>query len=461
MRAVGLPKFGLGYANTVLEHSLTSADDVPNASGAAIGADVTFDAVKGCKSLNLGAYTDGRIFYDGPYSANPAAAWTKRDAEFSANHGITIAFEVERAVFDGGVDAIAGTGGVSPLQFRAGTNSGFFVFGRSGTAGNATYETTLSTTHPGITSQSAYCSRYANDKDFVPIVISLRRSLMDVYVDGYRAQSMAATVNANSFDDMYLIGRQYVSNSTPVGFPFWMRNFMVLDTPVALAVNPTYNNLTVAGDSVAAQGDYYIGAPSYNSAHPGSNADAGMCPLIERLLSRTGIYTSIIKNSARTGTRTYFNGTATGLIDQIDGTNAGTVYDAKNTGGKILIIHCGLNDVLSETTSTANIKSAMKTVLETALEGRYEQVYLCNVYDAQGAQGVSNSASVIAARTIDINSAYKELANGMQNVFLVDINAAMGSQNAAYFRSDLIHPTEQGQAIITREIFSEMMNHRT
>ena len=459
----GFPEFGADDPDVIISETLTSATDVPNDTGADIGSLVEFDSEKGARSTATDNtdQPNSQIYYDGPYSSNPATAWTRYDADIRAQMGVTFQFEVHKDVIEDINNFDQGTAGVAPIQIRGatGAGTGLLQFRKGGVSGNTTYEATIRTDYTGVTNVSSFHSKWANDKEFIPITLSFRHHKIDVFLDGMLANQWAVDNSAflaDGFDDLYIVGRQFGSGSSIAGFPYWMRNFQVVRRPIVLPLSQ-WDRPVFMGDSVVQQGAYYTGSPRFDAAQPGSNADAGMVPMLERLMHRRGLFTSRIDDAGRTGTRIDSTFTAgLRLIDEVTG--SGGAFDALKYNPRVAVIFCGLNDAASSTTATANLKTDYRAVIEELLDNGVQHIVACTIYDANGNTTASNSASVITTRTNEINTFITDLANNYSRVHLADVWTAFGgaTQNASLFRSDLLHPVEQGQATIGRTVFATL-----
>ena len=458
---IGLPTYESVEDDPTLlcRASFTSATNILNAAGAAVGAGISFDSSLGAKST--GDLTS-RIFYDGPHPG--AGAWDTDHTELATNQAFTFGFEVHRSVFEDGVNALAGTGTSSPLMFRGASNIGAIMFGRGAFVDPVTYNAVVQTNHPGATSVTQYCSRYANDKEMVPILLEFKKKEINCFVDGYHLARWARTAWVTTdYDDMYIVGRQFSSNSTPEGFPFYFRNFFAIRRRLVRPIDDKIDRLTILGDSFVAQGDYYNpGAIRVNTSHAGSNVDAGVTPLLERLAAREGFFTTDIHNSGRTGARINFVAGGADIMEQVNGSPSQTYFDALSSNGRIAVVVCGLNDALGETTTVEQIRTDLNTFLDAVVTGGFEQIVLCTVPDVSGATSVYGVYSVSAAlaRIQAINTMYAEEASARNNVHLVDLYTGWGPYDAANFRSDLLHPTEYLQSQMARLIWPKVKDAR-
>ncbi len=465
-RRTGFPVFGQSDPLMLLQHSLTSATDIPNAAGAAIGSAVEFDPIRGCRTNipvpSVPNYTSDfanyRIVYDGTVDAT---AWHPDRNTIGEVVGLTIAYVVERAVFECAQDAyIFNPARTIPLigQWRGATSSKRGMT-RIGPSAAGLYDAALRCDHEGSTAQSSFHSQYANDKDFVPIVVSIRRNYIDHYVDGMHAnRATISQWDADEYRDLYLKGANFndAGNEAPAGCPFWIRNLTIINRPVILVADPRHDRLTFAGDSVVGQGDYDTGGPRYDAAHKGNRYDAGMTPMVERLMHRDGFYTTDLHNSGRTGAAISATPVSApySLISQFDGTES-VEYDARTSGGKILVIHCGLNDVTLESGSIPQTLTDYEAVIAAAKAEGFTDIVACNVYGCRDATGVNNSPAVIESRTTELNAGILSIANATGGVHHCDIYAAMGGVPASPYldSADEYHANAEGHSRIGRAIY--------
>jgi lysophospholipase L1-like esterase len=454
----GFPKYGdIDDADElILANTLTSATDIPNAANANIGSNIEFDSVNGMRAVQTGADATQRILYDGPYPA--AGAWSARDVELATNRGFTIQFEVHRDAFDIGATGLAGTGTISPLHFRAASNVGLSRFGRGGVSGDTTYETSMGTNHPGFTSATGYCSQWANDKEIVPVFLCVKRGKCNVYVDGYHAVSWPATAwLTTDFNDLRLGGVESTSNSTPPGFPYWIRNLQIMNRRLSLPVHRVLDRLTGMGDSLVSQGDYHIGSPRYNASHPGTNADAGHTPMLERLMAREGYFTSDIHNTGEVGARLSFVSGGKDILSQLNGTPTNVHTDARTSRGKHCYVIVGTNDAASQTTTIdTTVRASLNTFLDLCDTEGFEHIHLCNVPDCSGWVSATNSPAVTLARLLELNAMYAEEAALRDNVHVVDLYSELGAYGTYAIRSDGLHWSEETHARVARLIWASI-----
>jgi lysophospholipase L1-like esterase len=455
----GFPKFGDVHERIILSKSLTSENDIPNPDGAVINADVEITSA-GVRSISTVA-ADSQIYYNGPHSSLPATAWSNYDTKLATTLGFTTQFEVHKDMLE---TFAVGAGLFAPYSFRGAANTGDIEFSNPD-ADQEVHDVKMSTdfnNDANYTGSTIYLNQYANDKEYFPVTVVYRRDWIDVYTDGYHAARWASNgvaVPSTVLDDLYLCGSQY-GNGGIVGFPWWMKNFIVLDQPLYFS-KWQWDNLVIMGDSWAAQGKYYTNSPRFDGS-AGGYADAGVNPALERLLARDGRHTTGIGNSGRSSVQINTGFTAGfRLEDQLTGVSGAT--NALENSPPIAVIRCGLNDTRNNTVDIpTTIKTQLLSICHDLMDNGVKRIILVEDTVTPQSPG-SNSAAVQAARCIQMNTAKAEIANSYDNIHLAEIYDLFGGatqDESLYFNNEvddiLLHPNGKGHMVMAKAIYKAL-----
>jgi hypothetical protein len=319
-------------------------------------------------------------------------------------------------------------------------NVGALRFGRSSVVGNAIIDTYWGTNQPGLTNVTAYQSRYFSDKEFIPVIMECGFGRWNLYADKMWICSWPATAwLTTDFDDLYLAGTQNISNSTPPGFPFWMRNLFVLRRVLTLPVDSRFENMLFLGDSWFDLGRPYTGSP-LATARIGANSTAGIGPMFQKLLADAGFYIRKINFSASTGARLATGGTNQ-IIQQVNGSPSGADRDALIFNSRVGFTIIGGNDAIGENTTVETLRTALNAYLDL-IEPRLELHFLLNVPDISGGTSIHTPA-VALQRIKDINVMFAEEIALRTTTKLLDFYTHLGPYNLDNMKPDTVHLNER------------------